>query len=308
MLIVFVVSIAQSNIRAHMSHTRTLKLSRQLVRVIMRKGDLRSPMNRKDDSAVERSTLDRLQTNANSLIDSVANWFSKLKHSSKAVRALIADPEDTKKVFEVMATMRGKSLIRIFKKFKASKTGENILRQRRELLDVLNDHVNLMSLEPDSFGQEYLRFLDQAKLEPGGLVYASEDYYQNVQDPELLLFMRRNRDSHDLWHTLTQYGRDTLGETCLLAFTYAQTKNPGIRLILLLASFRLYREYGHGTFASLWRAYGDGKRASWLLVQPFEDMLSLNIEQVRVMLSIPDPNAYRVVLARQDTPKKRLAI
>ncbi|MYC26174.1 MAG: ubiquinone biosynthesis protein [Gammaproteobacteria bacterium] len=273
----------------------------------MRKGDLRSLMNRTDDSADERSTQERVRTNVKNLIDSVTSRFNKLKHSNKAVRALIADPDDTKKVFEVMATMRGKSLVRIFKKFKATKTGENILRRRVELLDVLNDHANLMSLAPESFGQAYLSFLDQAKLDSGGLVYASEDYYQNVQDPELLLFMRRNRDSHDLWHTLTQYGRDTLGETCLLAFTYAQTKNPGIRLILLLASFRLYREYGHGTFAALWRAYGDGKRASWLLAQPYEDMLPMNIEQVRVMLSIPDPNAYRVVLARQNTPKKRLA-
>lgn len=273
----------------------------------MRKGDLRSLMNQKEDTTDLRSTLDRVRTNVKSLIDSVTSWFSKLKHSNKAVRALIADPDDTKKVFEVMATMRGRSLVRIFKKFKATKTGETILRQRTELLDVLNDHANLMSLETDSFGQEYLSFLDQAKLESGGLVYASEDYYQNVQDPDLLLFMRRNRDSHDLWHTLTQYGRDTLGETCLLAFTYAQSKNPGIRLILLLASFRLYREYGHGTYAALWRAYGDGKRASWLLAQPYEEMLQLNIEQVRVMLSIPDPNAYRVVLARQNTPKKRLA-
>ena len=273
----------------------------------MRNGDLRSLMNRLNDRPDERSTLDRVRTTVKHLIDSMASWFDKLKRSNRVVRELIADPDDTKKVFEVMATMRGKSLQRIFKRFKATKTGETILQQHIELLDTLNDHAYLMSLQPDSFAQTYLNFLDKAKLESGGLVYASEDYYQNVQDPELLLFMRRNRDSHDLWHTLTQYGRDTLGETCLLAFTYAQTKNPGIRFILLLASVRLYREYGHGTFAALWRAYGDGKRASWLLAQPYEDILPLNIEQIRVMLSIPDPNAYRVVLARQNTPKKRLA-
>lgn len=272
----------------------------------MRHGELRSLMKRMNDNIDERPTLDRVRTSVKRLIDSVTSWFNKLKRSNKAIRELIADPDDTKKVFEVMATMRGKSLLRIFKRFKATKTGEKILRQRIELLDVLNDHAYLMSLKPDSFAHAYLSFLDQAKLESGGLVYASEDYYQNVEDPELLLFMRRNRDSHDLWHTLTQYGRDTLGETCLLAFTYAQTKNPGIRMILLLASVRLYREYGHGTFAALWRAYGDGKRASWLLAQPYEEMLPLSIEQARVMLSIPDPNAYWVVLARQDTPKKRL--
>ena len=273
----------------------------------MRNGDLRSLMNRLNERQDERNTMDRVRTTFKHLIDSTTGWFNKLKRSNRAVRELIADPDDTTKVFEVMATMRGKSMQRIFKRFKATKTGEKILQQRIELLDTLNDHAYLMSLQPESFAQAYLNFLDKENIESGGLVYASEDYYQNVQNPELLLFMRRNRDSHDLWHTLTQYGRDTLGETCLLAFTYAQTKNAGIRLILLLASLRLYREYGHGTIAALWRAYGDGKRASWLLAQPYEEILPLNIEQIRVMLSIPDPNAYRVVLARQTTPKKRLA-
>lgn len=273
----------------------------------MREGDLRSLMNRINDKTDEKRTLDRVRTAGQNLLDSLVSWFDKLRRSIKVVRELIADPDDTKKVFEVMATMRGKSLVRIYKRFQATPTGQKILRERIELLDRLNDHAYLISLKPGSFAQSYLRFLDNAKIESGGLVYASEDYYQNVQDPDLLLFMRRNRDSHDLWHTLTQYGRDTLGETCLLAFTYAQTKNPGIRLILLLSSLRLYREYGHGTLAALWRAYGDGKRASWLLAQPYEDILPMNIEQIRIMLSIPDPNAYRVVLARQNTPKKRLA-
>ena len=272
----------------------------------MREGYLRSLMNRMNTDPDDKRTLEKVRSIVKTLIDAVVSRINKLRHSTKVVRELIADPNDTKKVFEVMATMRGKSLDRIFKRFKATATGEKILREGIDLLNTLDDHAYLMSLNLNSFAKAYLEFLDQAKLESGGLVYASEDFYQNVEDPEVLRFIRRNRDSHDLWHTLTQYGRDTLGETCLLAFTYAQTKNPGIRLILILASLRLYRQYGHGTFAALWRAYGDGKRASWLLAQPFEEILPMNVEQVRVMLSIPDPNAYRVVLARQNTPKKRV--
>ena len=272
----------------------------------MREGYLRSLINRMNTGTENTRILNKVRLIIRKLIDSIVSRINKLRRSTNAVRELIANPDDTRKVFEVMAAMRGKSLVRIFKRFKATSTGENILRHRIDLLDTLNDHANLMSMKTGSLAQAYLGFLDEAKLKAGGLVYASEDFYQNVEDPELLCFIRRNRDSHDLWHTLTQYGRDTLGEMCLLAFTYAQTKNPGIRLILLLSSIRLYQEYGHGTFAALWRAYGDGKRASWLLAQPYEDVLPMNIEQVRVMLSIPEPNAYRVVLARQNTPKKRI--
>ena len=34
---------------------------------------------------------------------------------------------------------------------------------------------------------------------------------------------RRTRDSHDIWHVLSGYHRDALGEACLVAFSYAQT-------------------------------------------------------------------------------------
>jgi ubiquinone biosynthesis protein COQ4 len=32
---------------------------------------------------------------------------------------------------------------------------------------------------------------------------------------------------HDIWHVLTGYRRDALGEACLVAFSYAQTRGLG---------------------------------------------------------------------------------
>ena len=62
------------------------------------------------------------------------------------------------------------------------------------------------------------------KITADGLVEASQE---NVppelenQSEELIAYGKRIRDQHDLWHVLTGYGRDTLGEVCLLWFTYA---------------------------------------------------------------------------------------
>lgn len=44
----------------------------------------------------------------------------------------------------------------------------------------------------------------------------------------------RMRDTHDLWHVLTGYSGDVLGETALLGFIFAQTGNPGVALIIAL--------------------------------------------------------------------------
>ena len=43
----------------------------------------------------------------------------------------------------------------------------------------------------------------------------------------------RMRDTHDLWHAVTGYKGDLIGEASLLGFSLAQTHNPGIAMIVL---------------------------------------------------------------------------
>ena len=94
-----------------------------------------------------------------------------------------------------------------------------------------------------------------------GLVEASQtdDF---IQDPELRLFGERMRDSHDLWHVVTGYGRDTFGEACLLAFTYAQTQNRGLGIITLVGMIKIARQLGPEVKKAVWQAYRAGKLAS----------------------------------------------
>ena len=44
-------------------------------------------------------------------------------------------------------------------------------------------------------------------------------------------FFRRVRDLHDVWHVLTGYGRDALGEMCLVTFSFQETHGLGWALI-----------------------------------------------------------------------------
>lgn len=244
-----------------------------------------------------KSNRDFHATNVNSMtVNDKRNRIEGLKQALVAVRALFDNPDDTKQVFRVVTALRGKSLERGFTRFKSSKTGNRILSQKINLLQSLKDRQTLETHHEDSFARAYLNFVTSADLTAEGLVEASYEATENIEDPDLLCYTNRIRDMHDLWHTLTQYGREPLGEACLLAFTYAQMGNPGTAFIVILGSRRLARGYGRGTVRALWRAYRDGKRASWLAAQPFEEMLGTSIQELRRRLSIPDPMAYWHVL------------
>lgn len=250
--------------------------------------------NRKKDGTSNR------EIDVESLVTRIRAGFrdrtKRLNQAWVAVRALFEDPEDTEQVFRVVTALRGKSLERAYRRFRSTDTGTRILSHEIDLLTSLRDRESLGSHKENSLARAYLHFVRSGDLTADGLVEASYEATENVEDRDMLRYLNRIRDMHDLWHTLTRYGREPLGEACLLAFTYAQMKNPGTAFIVILGSRRLAKGYGRGTIHALWRAYRDGKRASWLAAQPFEQMLGTDVDQLRSMLSIPEPTAYWLVL------------
>src|SRR3546814_1330225 len=64
-------------------------------------------------------------------------------------------------------------------------------------------------------------------LSAAGLVAESDKMGRQQFDDQVQWYSNRLRDTHDLFHILTGYGRDALGEQCVLGFTYGQTGNYG---------------------------------------------------------------------------------
>ncbi len=210
----------------------------------------------------------------------------------RAVRRVVNDPEQTAQVFRVIQALSGPSLRRNFKRFAATPTGQQVLKERLNLVEKLSDSDYLRRQPEHSLGHLYLRFIQREEISAGGLEQASaEAGYENL-DPDLDLFVRRTRASHDLFHVLTSYGRDPLGEACLLAFTYGQTGNIAFVFILISAATRLYRAAGTAIFSALWRAYRDGKNCRWLISADWENLLARSIEEVRKLYNIPAPIRY----------------
>jgi ubiquinone biosynthesis protein COQ4 len=206
----------------------------------------------------------------------------------RAVQRLLANPEDTSQVFAIFRALRGKSGIRAFRRFAASPTGARIIREKRRLLDTLSDRARLAALPQKSFGRCYFDFMEEEQLTAEGLVEASQSWESDPVPADVELFRERMRDAHDLTHVLTGYGRDPLGEVCLLAFMHAHNRNAGAGLIVLM-SLKKTSKAGRRAVFEAWR---NGKKARWLQDQDFEALLPRPLDAVRRELNIAEPDLY----------------
>ncbi len=215
-----------------------------------------------------------------------------------ALKRLLANPDATEEVFTIIGALSGPALKKALKRFAATDHGRYVLNNRIDLIDTLQNRELLARLDKGSLGNHYLSFIDNEDLSPNGLVEASEeDVTYSEMEEDLTRFATRQRDSHDLWHTVTQYGRDELGELCLLAFTYAQTQNRGIGLIVLAGALKMRHYYGFRVFSAVFKAYRDSRKAKWLPEQNWEALLEKPIDEVRQELGIRSPLAYRELLS-----------
>ncbi|MCB1685513.1 MAG: Coq4 family protein [Pseudomonadales bacterium] len=219
----------------------------------------------------------------------------------QALRILLKDKEDTEQVFVIIRSLTGKSLLRGFNRFTATRNGTAILAERRRLIEKLSDREALRALPPASLGRAYLAFMERENLSAAGLVDASlaaegETGAITPEHDARTLYAERLRDAHDLWHVVSGYGRDGLGELCLLGFTFAQTLNPGIGLICLAGANQYARLLGFDVVRALLFGYRSGRTAAWLPAADWEGLLGMPLDAVRAELKIRTPRIYPELL------------
>ena len=216
----------------------------------------------------------------------------------KALRALMKDREDTAQVFKIMRALTGKSLWNAYQRFAQLDVGKNIIANEIDLLDTLKNRDALAKLPEGSVGREYLAFMTREGITAEGLVEASDDSYGDFGDAGLERYSMRTREMHDLWHVITGYGRDGLGEFSVVAFSYAQTKSLGFGAIAAMGAIDLSRKHPRkGVIKAVWQAYRNGLKTNWFPGQDWEGLMARPLLEVREMLNVQTPSAY---LAAQD--------
>ncbi len=222
----------------------------------------------------------------------------KLNHLSRnhplaalrALRALDTDPDDLPQVFTIIDSLPGRSGERLLEGLRASSSGRALLSARPNLAADLADREALAQLPEGSVGRAYLDFVTRAGITPQGIAEASEvgRARPDELDADLTFAGDRMRDSHDLWHVVTGYQTDIIGELAVLAFSYAQTKSPGVLLVLLLGAYRLDNEHRR----LIWQAYRRGQNAAWLPAITWESLLARPLDEVRGELRVGATVAY----------------
>ena len=213
---------------------------------------------------------------------------------------LILNKDDTRQVFEIVTALSRGSAGRLFRRFIATPYGRRVVTEPVKLEAILGDFPRLRAMAPGTLGRAYVDFMDEAGFTPQGLIDAAEEAGVGLVDyPELKEFSRAFRHlevNHDLWHVLTGYGRDPLGEICNLIFTRRQTGNPGLKLIIRMGLLALKLErWSYPALRAAAEARRMGDAVDFLLQHDVEAMLEEPLAEVRKRLGIFKPEVYAAI-------------
>jgi ubiquinone biosynthesis protein COQ4 len=214
----------------------------------------------------------------------------------KSFQALIKDKEDTSLVFKIFESLPPKNFLPRVRTLALSERGAFLRASELSLAEILDDHAALRRTPKGSLAHAYCDFMEAEGLSAAGL-NAEYDRAGRPKFPDLIeWYISRSRDTHDLFHILTGYGRDALGEQCVLLFTHGQQPSQG-HLLIGYAGAANIKKMAKGSsapiFGAVRQAQRTGKGAPSLISQPIRALLERPLDEVRTAMRIPEPTLYR---------------
>jgi ubiquinone biosynthesis protein COQ4 len=213
-----------------------------------------------------------------------------------AIRKLLANGDDTTQVFRIMRALNVGNAPMNYARLIATEEGGRIAYDRVELAQRFSDPAFVASFAPGTVGAAYREFLETTGYSADGLVAVSrlEPDEKDFAHP-YAWFGRRVRDTHDIWHVLTGYQADeSLGEACLVAFSYAQVGGLGWAFIASAAALKSLKVTKNRLFAkAVWEGYRNGRAAKWISGEDYLELLHEPIDTARARLGIKEPVVYR---------------
>ena len=220
------------------------------------------------------------------------DWGAALK----ALGRLLSDKEDTGQVFAIMRALNGDANVKNYHQLLDTAQGGRLAYERVELAPRLMDDVWLDSFAAGTVGAAYRDFIRSENISAEGLAEISRQSRGEIEESHpYAWFGRRIRDSHDVWHILSGYHRDGLGEACLVAFSYAQTRALGWALIAVGASWKAWSTGGKPQARAIWQGYQRGKAAKWLPGEDFTTLMNEPLEAARRRLNITPASLYNAI-------------
>lgn len=210
---------------------------------------------------------------------------------------LVRNKEDTREVFPIFEALPWQGMRAAAEKFLGSARGQAVRAGEPFLPILLDDHAALRRMPEGSLAHAYCDFMEREGLTAQGLVDEFEQFLAGRPrfNDQFEWYFDRLRDTHDLLHILTGYGRDALGEQCVLAFTYSQQPSPAHLFLGYMGGWELKKRVKGR--APIFRAVREGQRLGKacprLVEQSIRELLPLPLDEVRRRLNITPARYYQ---------------
>jgi ubiquinone biosynthesis protein COQ4 len=206
----------------------------------------------------------------------------------RALAKIVADPERTDLVLEFSNLINAGQRDDRLHFFLEDPAGARLYAEGRALDSKTIDLDKLAALPEGTLGHAYARFMKSHGLTPDVFDGPPAD----VRDPRAAYVIQRIRQTHDLWHVVTNAETDPAGEVALQAFTFAQTGAPSSGILAAVGTLRGVRQ-SRQIVRDVVAMYRMGLAANKLAVFAWEDHWATPITEVRKLLGLPErPRAF----------------
>lgn len=211
-------------------------------------------------------------------------------------RELVKNKEDTSKVTPIFEALPWRGIYDAALSFLKTDRAQEIRRKEPSLVPILDNHEELRKMPAGSLAQVYCDFMEREGLSAHGLVDELDKNRppEMYWDDQVTWYFNRMRDTHDLMHILSGFGRDALGEQCVLAFTYSQQPSPAHLFLGYAGAIEIAKRatVKVPVFRAVREGQKMGKACPRLVEMAITELLPLPIEEVRRRLNIKAPTYY----------------
>lgn len=202
----------------------------------------------------------------------------------RAFRKLIDNPADPLHgpIFQMCAEHA--LLRRLTRNLQRHGEGRRLLAERPRLAANAVSLASMAALPPRSLGHAYAAYFDDNRITPFDppalAVETDEDYVAT-----------RLREAHDVFHVVTGYGTDDIGELELQWFNCGNLGWGPLPMLVFFASFFMGRMTKYGGLWTVCRrahaAYRRGRQSRTLASVLWEDYWLMPVHEVRALLCAP---------------------
>jgi len=204
------------------------------------------------------------------------------RRALRALTRVMINPEETDQVLVFSNLANAGQRDERLHMFFDDPRGQRLYDERRAIDSHTIDLDALAALPAGTLGHAYATFMRAHGLTPD----VFDGRPPGVRDDRAAYIIQRLRQTHDLWHVVTNAETDPVGEVALQAFTYAQLHAPSSGILALLGTLRSLR-YTREVVRDALELYQLGKQAEPLTLFPWEDHWATPIGDVRRMLKLP---------------------